>query len=242
MVKGLVIAAFVLAWGGVAAENIKVVSTVGVQVAVERLQGEFEKSSGHHLDIEFGSAATLKRQLDAGATFDVAILAPAMIEDLARQGRVVAGSTGAIARIPVAIAVKAGAPKPTIDSPEALRGALLTARPAYTKQGQSSVAVVRLFEALGIAEQMKGRVFLDERPGGAGLAVEEGKADMAFALMSEIVANPNLELVGPLPEGLQSNVMFAAGVAANGRVSEGSRAFVEALRRKLDEMGMAADD
>ena len=110
------------------AAEIKVVSSVGVKAALELLAPQFERTSGHTLKIIYGTAVPLKRQIDAGETFDVAILTPAMIEELAKTGKVAAGSAAAVAKVGLGVAIRAGAPKPDISSVDAFKRALIDAK------------------------------------------------------------------------------------------------------------------
>ena len=241
------VAAGTLAGGSPLAADIDVASAVAVQGVLERVRPEFERTSGHRLNLKFGTAAVLKRQLDGGEPFDVTILTPPMIDDLAKQGKVVGQSAATVAKTGIGVAVKAGTPKPSIDTREALRRTLLASTAiAYTKEGQSGVAAARMIETLGIAEEMKSKTHLDARPAGGLLAAVEGKVALAFALLSEIAANGDVELVGPLPEDLQTYVVFAAGVAPSCKEPEACKAFIAFLRTptvlgELRKMGMRGE-
>ena len=243
----VLLAAALLGCDVTSAAGITVVSTVGLQGVLERVRQEFEHSSTYRLDIRFGTSAVLKRQLDSGEAFDVAILTPAMIDDLAKQGKVVGAATASVAKAGIGVAVKAGTTKPVIGTRDALRSALLASSGiAYTKEGQSGAAVARMFVALGVAEELQARTLLDPRPGGGLLAVAEGKAALAFALMSEIIANSRVDLVGPLPGDLQTYVLFAAGMAADSKEPQGGRAFIAflgspAVRREIRKLGMESE-
>jgi molybdate transport system substrate-binding protein len=240
----LVVAALVCNWCRGA--EITVISTVAVQGLLEQVRTSFEHSTGNRLHVEYGTSAVLKRQLEDGGSFDVAILTQSMINDLARNGKVDSGAQAVVARSGVGLAAKKGTHKPSIVTRQALRRTLSgSSGIAYTKEGQSGAAAVRLFEALGIAETMKDRIYLDTRPGGGVLAVADGKAPIGIALMSEIAANPNVSLIGPLPGDLQSYVVFSAGAASSTKEPQACRAFISFLggpevRRRLQKLGMEA--
>lgn len=226
------------------AADITVVSTIGIRGFLEQVQRDFRRSTGDRLHIKYGFSVALKRQLDAGEPFDVVILPRAMIGDLASRGKIVGTTSAIVARSGMGLLVKAGTTKPFIGTRAALRTALLASSTiAYTTQGHSGVAAPRLFDVLGIARQLKGRIYLDTRPAGGLLAVAEGKATIGIALTEEIAADPRVELVGPLPLDLQSYVVFAAATAAGTKEPDACRAFIAFLRtpdasRILRKVGM----
>lgn len=238
------IAVTVIACNCAAAADITVVSTIGTRGLLEQVRKSFEHSSGDHLDIEYDFAPVLKRRLDTGGRFDVAILPQAMIDDLANQGKVVAATSITVARSGLAIAVRPGTAKSFIGTRDALRSVLLASSGvAYTTHGLSGVAVPRLFDALGIAKPLEGRIYLDTRPAGGVLAVAEGKAQMGLALAEEIAADPRVELLGRLPRSLQSYVVFGAAMASRTKEPDACRAFIAFLRkpdvrRRLRKVGM----
>ncbi len=153
-----IVGAFLVTGSTASAADIKVVASVGVKAVLEALAPQFERSTEHKLMITYGTAVPLKRQIDAGETFDVLILTPAMLEDLAKTGKVTADSRKTVAKAGIGVAIRAGAPKPDIGSVDAFKRTLLDAKSiAYSKEGQSGTAMARLIERLGIADQMQGQ-------------------------------------------------------------------------------------
>jgi len=213
------------------AADIKVITSVGVKAILDDLAPQFERATERKLKITFGTAVPLKRQIDAGETFDVVILTPPMLEDLAKNGKVAAGTSAVVAKSGIGVAIMQGAPKPDIGSAEALKKTLLAAKAiAYSKEGQSGAMMVRALERLGIVEEMKPKTVLETRSGLTAANVAEGKADFAFTLISEILPIPGVELAGPLPAELQSYVVFTAGVGATSKESAAAKSFIDFLR------------
>jgi molybdate transport system substrate-binding protein len=229
------------------AADLSIVSTVGVRGILERVRPDFERTSGDHVNIKYGTSAALKLQLDDGESFDVAILTPALLSDLAKQGKVVGTTWATVAKSGIGVAVKAGTARPRIGTREELRTALLASGViAYTKEGQSGAATARVFDVLGVTQAVAGRIYLDPRPAGGLLAVAEGKAAMAFALLSEIAVNSQVDLAGPLPADLQSYIVFAAGMASATREPRACQDFIAFLRtpavgRELEKFGMKGE-
>jgi molybdate transport system substrate-binding protein len=230
--KPLLIAAALIATLAVRAEaaDIKVLASNGVKAALEELAPHFEHMNGHQVTIVFGLAAGLKRQIEAGEAFDLAILTSAGIEDLARQGKVDAASRTSIARSGVGIMVRSGAPKPDLGSPEALKRALLAAKSiTWAKEGASGVYFASVVEKLGIAGEIKPRLNLAPDGAGAAHKVASGEADLGALLVNEIMAHPGVEVAGPLPAALQSYTVFHGGVSAASKNAAAAKAFAEFL-------------
>ena len=111
-----------------AASEIKVLSTPTMKTAIDELRPQFERTSGHTVVVVFEAVAGLKRQIEAGEAFDVAILLPPTIDDLIKQGKIAAGSRADIARTAVGVGIRTGAPRPDISSVDAFRRSLLGAK------------------------------------------------------------------------------------------------------------------
>ncbi len=226
----LALALLVLPTLAVAGE-VKVVSTVAAKSTLEALKPFFESSTPHKVIFLFGTAAPLKRQIEGGESFDVTVLTPGMVEDLAKAGRVDAASKVDFGRTGLAIACRKDLAPPDIGNAQSLKRALASAKMiTYTKEGQSGAAAAKLIERLGIADEMKPRTHIDTRTGGALLAVEEGKADLGFSLLTEILNSPGVRLVGTIPGDLQTYMTLSAGVSSSTRDAAAPRAFVQFLR------------
>jgi molybdate transport system substrate-binding protein len=196
------------------AGEIKVLSTNGMRSVVEELAPPFERTTGHKLNRTFGITSALRRQIEAGEPFDVAILGADFIDALITQGKLRADTRTDVARSGIGIAVHAGAPKPDISTVEALKRALLdTPSIAYNKEATSGIYFVSLLERLGIAEAVQPKT-----KSGAGFVAElvaRGEAEMAVQAMSDHLAVPGVEVVGPLPAEVQNYIVFTAGVGAD---------------------------
>ena len=195
-------------------KDVVVLCSTGLQSVLEAVRTPYEAKSGDRLVITFDTANQLKAKLNAGAPFDVVILTPALIDDLVKQGRVAEGTVVTLARAGIGIAVKAGEAKPDISTPDALRATLLAAPSiAYTTSGQSGQAFAAAVEKMGLTDVVVAKAHTI--PGGPAAAlVVRGEAAMAAQLIPELLAVPGIEVVGPLPESLQSYGGLTAGVGA----------------------------
>lgn len=204
-----------------------------VRSIVAELARDFERATGHTVRLDYGTAGAVQKRAAAGESFDVAIATSAGIRQLATEGRIAADSTRDVGSVGVGVAVRAGAPKPDISTPDRFRQALLAARSVMYADpaggGQSGIHTARVFEKLGIAEAMRPKSVL--RPGAPeGLAeVAMGDIEIGLGQVSEIVAAKGVTLVGPFPDELQNTLTFAAGISAASDRADGARAFIAAL-------------
>jgi molybdate transport system substrate-binding protein len=171
----------------------------------------------------------LKRQIDAGEPFDVALILPAMIDDLLKQGKVAAGTRIDVARAAIGVAVKRGAPKPDIGSTEALKRTLLAATSiAYSAEGASGTHFKSVLERLGIAAEVNAKL----KPLASSAvvpSVAHGEAALAVISPPAILADPGVELVGILPEEMQNYVVYTAGVGAATMDADAAKALLKYL-------------
>lgn len=219
-----------VASGRAQAKDLVLLCSTGLQSAIGALSGPYEALSGDRLVITFDTSNLLKAKLDAGAPFDVAVLTPGLIADLVKQGRVLEGSARVIARAGVGIAVLHGAARPDISTVEAFKAALLaTPSIVYTTSGQSGQAFMAAVAKMGLTEvvQAKGRPIVG---GATGDVVVRGDAAMAAQLVPELMAVPGVDVVGPLPEAVQSYVVLSGGVSAAAADAERANAFLKYLR------------
>ena len=216
------------AWSGAEAAEIKVLSTVGMQPATTELIAQFERETGHKIAVTYGIAAVLKTKLLEGAPADVLILTSPIVEDLAKQGKVAPGSKVDVARSGVGIGVKAGAPRPDISTPDALKSAVLAAKSVgFAKEGASGVAFARAIERLGIAEQVRAKY--KDTQAKTGEALVAGEIDLGAAQIPELMAVPGVDVVGPLPAELQTVTIFSVGLATEAKEADAARAFIQFL-------------
>jgi len=215
------------------AAEIKVLSTVALKAALdEELLPQLARSAESKVTIKYDAAAALKKQIDGGESFDVAILVPGLIDDLIKQGKIEPASRTNLAKTGVAIAIRAGAAKPDISTADAFKRTLLGAKsiaygdPAFG--GASSVYFAALLQRLGIAEEMKAKTKLTASGEGAK-AVATGEAELGIGQVSEIVPVRGAELLGPFPAELQVITTFTAGVAANAKDAAAARSLVKFL-------------
>ncbi|HZR68635.1 MAG TPA: substrate-binding domain-containing protein [Burkholderiales bacterium] len=218
--------------GNAQAAELRVLASNGVKAALEELAPAFERETGHRLAFEFGVANVLKRRIDEGGAFDLAILTHANIDELSRSGKVDGASRAGIARSGVGIGVRKGAKHPDISSPEALKRTVLAAKSiSWAKEGASGQYFAGLVDRMGIGEETRKKAVLAANGVEVGKLVGEGKAELAALLVNEIIAAPGMDLVGPLPAALQTYLVFDGGVASASRSAQAAKALIAFLKR-----------
>src|SRR3984885_12208421 len=214
--------------------ELVVFSTIGVRSAAERLFAQFDEVSGHKLAVTWGTAPMLVQRIEGGDTADVVVLSRAGIDALTKLGKIAPGSDTTLASSGVGIAVKAGAPKPDISTPEALKRTLLAAKSiAYSEPsagGASGVYFAKLLERLGIAEQMKPKTKYPPPGGFSANLLMTGEAELAVQQKPELLHVAGVEVIGLLPGDLNVVTEFAAAIMVGCRNSDAAAALVTMLQ------------
>jgi molybdate transport system substrate-binding protein len=205
---------------------LTVLTSNSTQPLLDALAARFERETGTAVRVRCDSAKVMLARIKDGETGDVVVLGRAAVDELVTLGRIEPATRRLFARSRVGVAVREGVPHPDISSVEALRRTLLGARAiAHTVHGASGMYVPTLLERLGIAEEMKAKTVT--RPGGfIGVVVASGEADIAVQQISELLAVPGIELVGPLPDEVQKVFETATGVFMDSEKPEDARALL----------------
>jgi molybdate transport system substrate-binding protein len=209
--------------------NLKVLSGNGPRAAVRELCARFARETGNAVDLQFVVNPDVVKKARAGEPFDVAVGNPSTIERLIESGKIVAGSAAEIGSSGLAVGVRKGSAKPDISSSDAFKRTLLAAKAiAFPAEGASGLYFVGLTERLGIAKQMQGKL----KPMPAEDCVEvvaRGEADMVVVVATRMVGVAGIDVVGPLPDPLQTRIGFAAGLSASTQQPQAARALIRYL-------------
>jgi molybdate transport system substrate-binding protein len=227
-----ILAALIIATAGsVHAAEMRVLITTAMKAAIDELGPAFEKTSGHTLRVSYGPSGTLAKRIAGGDVADLVILAGG-IDALIQQGKVVADSRRDIARVRIGVAVHQGAPRPDISTVDAFRRMLLNAKSiAYVDPaagGASGIYIATMLERLGMLAEVNAKARL-ARGGTEDMVsaiVARGDAEVGLQQISEIMSVPGVDLVGPLPDELQTVTVYSAGVPGTAAQADGARALV----------------
>jgi molybdate transport system substrate-binding protein len=209
--------------------QIKGISSMATRRVLAELAESYGGRTGRRVVIEAVGGVEAARRVRAGEPTDVVVLASSVMERLEAEGHLVPGSRADVARSGMAVAVRAGAPRPSLENGEAVKRAILDARRICYSTGPSGDHLKRLWERWGIAEAASQRA-LQAPPGvPVGALVAQGDADLGFQQLSELLHLPGIDIVGPLPPEVQAVTVFAAGVASMSSQPDAARAFVAYL-------------
>lgn len=183
----------------VQAAELRVLAGGAMKTIWDELKPKFEQASGHKLIIRFGTTPELIKLATTGGPFDVGVVPQAVFKDADAQAKFVVGPTTDIAGVGLGVAVRSGASKPDISTPDALKQTLLKAQSIATIPASAAGAqVLRAFERLGIGDAMKAKTKVQPTPAKVVEAVANGDAELGVFLINVLTA-PGLDVVGPFP-------------------------------------------
>jgi molybdate transport system substrate-binding protein len=204
------------------ADEIKVVTSATFKPAYLELVPDYQRATHDVLVTEYGPSMgsthnAIPARLNRGEEIDVIIMAAPRLDDLIKEGKVRADGRADLARSNIAVAVKAGAPKPDISTLDALTKTLLAAKSIAVSDSDSGVYLTtELFQKLGIVDRIAAKVVkIEAIP--VGETVASGKAEIGFQQISELLPVKGIDIVGPLPAGAQRVTFFTAGIPVTAR-------------------------
>ena len=214
-----------------AQSEITLIAPGGIRAVIEQLIPGFERKTGRHVKATFGSGLGTKQQVARGEPFDVPIVQPPYEEVLA-SGNVVAKTATPLASVALGIAVRRGAPKPDISTPDAVKHTLLSAKSvSYPKPAGGAAAGVtfdQTLKKLGIAQQIEPKL---KRAQGGARAMEmvaKGEAEIGLTFVSEM-EDPGIDIVGPLPSAIAPPTRLVGFVSAHAKDAGAAKALLEYL-------------
>ncbi|HEX5421396.1 MAG TPA: substrate-binding domain-containing protein [Gammaproteobacteria bacterium] len=206
---------------------LKMVSSMAARKVLDELVAEYRRDTRREVTAEAAGGVDVAKRVQAGEAMDVVVLASNAIDELMAEGKLLAGSRVDLVKSGVAVAVRGGARKPDISTEEAVQRAVQAAKSLSYSTGPSGVYLEKVFERWGILDEIRERIVVP-RPGvPVGSLVADGKAELGFQQLSELLNLPGVEVVGPLPPAIQTITIFSGGISANSGSSEAARALLE---------------
>ena len=221
-------AALMVLANAAAAAEITVLSAIGMQSVLEDLGPRFERATGHKLAISFVTAGAAVKRAQGGEAADVVIAIRQGIDGLVQNGKAAADNVTVLASAGISLAIRKGAPKPDISSPDALKRTLLAAKSIAHSRSPNGIYLTGLFKKLGIADEIKAKVKEVEGEPVARL-VARGEVEIGFQQISEIIHVAGVDYLGPLPPDVQHITVFASGLAATSSETDAAKTLVRYL-------------
>ena len=212
---------------------IKFAGTGAVESIVRALAADFERNSGNTVNFVFNTAGGIREHFSSGKEIDLLVLPQAAIAEYEKQNLFVPGSRKDLGRTITGIAVREGAPRPDVSTPEAFKSALLKAKGvAYSDPkagGSSGTYFAGLLEKMGIADQVNRKAFLGKRGYEVAQAVADGRAEIGTTFISEMLTVKGVTILGPLPGALANTNTYTAAIPLRSANQDGARALLVAL-------------
>jgi molybdate transport system substrate-binding protein len=213
----------------VKASELKLVAGGSLAGLFKQLGPQFEKASGHTLSIHFDSTPNIISRINAGTPFDAVVVPADVFKDAAAKSHLAEPAVN-VARVGYGVIVRAGAPKPDLSTPDAFKKALLAASSVASVPASAAGAyIAKVYERLGIAEEMKAKTKVQALPTTIAPAVANGEAELGIFLTNVFNA-PGIELAGPFPADLQQELPFTAAVAADAKEAAAAKALIDFLK------------
>jgi molybdate transport system substrate-binding protein len=211
------------------ASELKLIAGGSLAGLFKELGPQFEKASGHTLSIHFDSTPNIISRINAGTPFDVVVVPADVFKDAAAKSHLADPAVN-IARVGYGVIVRAGAPKPDLSTPDAFKAALLKANSVASVPASAAGAyIAKVYERLGIAEEMKAKTKVQAMPTTIAPAVAGGEAELGIFLTNVFNA-PGIELAGPFPADLQQELVFPAAVATDAKEAAAAKALIDFLQ------------
>jgi molybdate transport system substrate-binding protein len=208
--------------------EVRVLGPRAIATVLWETGSQFELSRRYQLDMDSDLADQFMKRINAGERFDVFVGIPSLVDELIKDGKIIADSRTALVRSGIGVEVRAGAPRPDISSVEAFKRSLLEAKSiAYLNVG-GGVHVAGIIERLGIASALKSKI---TRPSNDIVSelVAKGDVELGIVITTQILTTSGVQFVGPLPPELQSYLMFVGGVSAEAKAPRGARELLKFL-------------
>jgi molybdate transport system substrate-binding protein len=213
----------------VKASELKLIAGGSLAGLFKQLGPQFENASGHTLSIHFDSMPNIISRINAGTPFDAVVVPADVFKDAAAKSHLAEPAVN-VARVGYGVIVRAGAPKPDLSTPDAFKKALLAASSVASVPASAAGAyIARVYERLGIAEEMKAKTKVQALPTTIAPAVANGEAELGIFLTNVFNAS-GIELAGPFPADLQQELPFTAAVAADAKEAAAAKALIDFLK------------
>ena len=210
------------------AAELQILAGGGIAAPLREIAAQFEKKTGHKLVIRFGTTPELQKMSISGP-FDLGVVPTEVMKSDAAKAAF-AGGELTVARVGLGVAVRSGAPKPDISTPDALKKTLLDAKSiASIPASATGYLLASIYQRFGIAEEMKARIKPQATPAKIVESVAKGETELGVFLTNVLTA-PGIDLVGPFPAEIQKEVVYTAQPSAGTRQAEAAKAFIDYLR------------
>ncbi|WP_460450307.1 substrate-binding domain-containing protein [Alsobacter sp. SYSU BS001988] len=214
------------------AAEIRLISVLPAKEMLADLAPQFEHQTGNKVVVTWTGSVDLKKRILAGESYDLILTTDKDINDFAEKGVVLGGSKVDLMRSSIGFAVREGATKPVIQTPDDLKNLMLSAKAVGYSTGSSGVHLENIFKQMGIWDQIKPKLIKVPSGQTVGQVLAAGDADVGFQQVSELIHHPGISYVGPLPQSLQQVTIYSVAISKNSNATEAARALGTVLSSK----------
>jgi molybdate transport system substrate-binding protein len=215
---------------GSQAAEVQVVATAAMSGAFKEVVSQFERASGHKVSVKYAASPVVIKQVEAGEPFDVAIAVAGPMNDAATRGFFATGERPIVSFVALGVAVRSGAPKPDLDSPEAFKRMLVNAKSvSILPDSVNGKHFIGVFERMGIGEEMKAKIKAQKEPPQVAEAVAKGEAEIALLVSNLLIGVPGVDYAGLVPAEFQQTLVFTAAVGAKAKEPQAAIEFIKHL-------------
>lgn len=204
-------------------KTLKLISSMAARELLRELANQYEVATGLSIATEAAGGVDVAKRIAMGEIADVVVLSDTAIDKLSAEGKVLAGSRTDLVKSGVAVAVRTGMESPAIGSEDAVRQAVLNATTLSFSTGPSGVYLEKLFARWGILEQVRERIVVPPPGTPVGTLVAQGKAELGFQQLSELMNIPGIQILGPLPPTIQTLTVFSGAVVSSSSDPDGAK-------------------
>jgi molybdate transport system substrate-binding protein len=222
-------AAGVMFAGIAGAADLKVIGSPGTRAPYTLLLPGFEQTTGTKVTTIWGGVTEVHKRVSDGEIADVVMLPAAQIDDLMKQGKIVADSRVDVAKSAIGVAIRTGAPRIDTGSADGIKRALLAAKTIAYSGGPSGIHMARLIRKWGITDEVKAKIVTVPPNMPIGEVVARGDAEIGFQQVSELLPVQGIDYLGPLPADIQEITTFSAGVHKAAAAPDAGRALLKFL-------------
>jgi molybdate transport system substrate-binding protein len=208
---------------------LKLLSSMATRELLAELSAQYERSHGQPVVAEASGGVDVAKRVQSGEPVDVVVLASNVIDKLIGEGKLVSASRLDLVTSGVAIAVRAGAARPHIATEDEVKQAVRTAKSLCYSTGPSGVHLEQTFERWGILAEIRARILVAPPGVPVGALLARGEAELGFQQLSELKNVAGVEVLGPLPEAIQTITIFSGGIGAHSGEPQAARALLEYL-------------
>jgi molybdate transport system substrate-binding protein len=208
---------------------LKLISSMATREVLAELASRYQRATAQAVTTEAAGGVDVAKRVQLGEAVDLVFLASNAIDKLIAEGKLLTGSRVDLVKSGIAVAVRAGAPRPDIATEEAVKRAVRAASSLSYSTGPSGAYLEKMFARWGLLDEIRDRIVVPPAGVPVGTLIANGAVELGFQQLSELLNLSGVEVVGPLPPAIQNLTIFSGGIGASCSRPEAARALLDYL-------------